>query len=809
MFILLGTLSFIPIHDFSTASISSNNYASSSLNDVNDAFDHIYGNAGHVALAVSEEDNLIFTNAHEGIAFVQLDDFSNSTIYREEIGLSDVQVQNLEVDTDLKLLYVGWLGGVDILNYSEMPITATPLISGVATNFELGDFIDIDPETHYVWIVTQSHGLFIYDPFNDRFLDTSGYNTPDPSTGMLTVEVNTTAYHAFIGTKEGFYMLNTFTNDTHWYNSDWPLPYNVCRVLKYYPSKGYLLIGSLQDVTQISGGLTVFDTSTYVFVDTYNWTDDPYYPRSIYDLEVDLSRDLGYIVSGPSTNAESGLLVFNASTFEGIAKSAWGSIGSFGPPLVYGAPNFIESMIASLEIDNNSGDLICGSVRLLQRIAYTPPTSAVTENSETFGLASNYATDVNYDPDGNLIYVSTLLGLDRINPVTQNIEHLISNIGGAGGDTSGELLVGARLMYHHRYFYDITSGTADTSTLGSILPFEEYGMVVDISSSHNESLLYYSISAETGGVGSNGSMIIFNRLSNEYWVEDFGYNKSELEVHCIIQHPTDEVLYVGTGESMIIYNLTTLTEITRYEDPMLWDVRSFEWIEDDLWVGLGEGPYIHIFHPETGLYDTFEGASKILYPSINDIYLHEDKNEVYICANSGLYVFNLTNSELKHETEAEDLSTMFTCAAVYSEITDEIYIGSFQGINIYDSDFDNRFPDVDLELPGVVLSGTFGFEAKSADYSGIKNITVEFWNSTFKRIWTNLSDWLSISFDTTQYDNGLYTLTAYATDWNDLLNSTSVSVQIDNVVIGEYTILTTLILFPVIGVIGYYMKKKR
>ncbi len=31
-------------------------------------FDHIFGPPGHVALAVAEDDNLVFTNAPEGLA---------------------------------------------------------------------------------------------------------------------------------------------------------------------------------------------------------------------------------------------------------------------------------------------------------------------------------------------------------------------------------------------------------------------------------------------------------------------------------------------------------------------------------------------------------------------------------------------------------------------------------------------------------------------------------------------------------------------------------------------------------------------
>jgi hypothetical protein len=72
-----------------------------------------------------------------------------------------------------------------------------------------------------------------------------------------------------------------------------------------------------------------------------------------------------------------------------------------------------------------------------------------------------------------------------------------------------------------------------------------------------------------------------------------------------------------------------------------------------------------------------------------------------------------------------------------------------------------------------------------------------------------MSEVLSINVDTTQYDNGDYTLTVYVTDWNGLMNTTSQSIEIDNVVVGEYSALTALIIFPVVACIVYLSKRKR
>ena len=101
---------------------------SESLNAEESAFDHKYGPPGYYGLAIDEEENLIFSNAPEGVAFIQRDNLSDQVVYRDEIGLQDVSVMNLEVDKDLKLLYVGSIQGVDVINYTHFPIQATPIL---------------------------------------------------------------------------------------------------------------------------------------------------------------------------------------------------------------------------------------------------------------------------------------------------------------------------------------------------------------------------------------------------------------------------------------------------------------------------------------------------------------------------------------------------------------------------------------------------------------------------------------------------------------------------------------------------------
>ncbi|GAH23675.1 unnamed protein product, partial [marine sediment metagenome] len=370
-----------------------------------------------------------------------------------------------------------------------------------------------------------------------------------------------------------------------------------------------------------------------------------------------------------------------------------------------------------------------------------------------------------------------------------------------------ELLVNARLFYHNREVYDITAGT--WSLMNTIIPeINEYNYVKDILSSENETILYYATGTEHLGLDANGSLLIFNRNTNFLQIEDFGYNKSELHVNRVLEDPNRDVLYVATNEDLILYNLTTLSEIKRFGGG-LWDIRSLEWINGRLWFGVEQYPNIRIFDPVTEFISNFGLSSQIVNPSINDIYYLEDREEILILANSGLYVYNYTSGEMKHETVNEGLSTILVMRMDYFPNTEDAWIGTKDGgINIYDLDFDDRLPEIEIG-EFVHISGNFYFEASGKDYSGVKNVTVELWNSTMKKIWTILSDFLSISLDTTQYDNGDYTITTYVTDWNDLLNTTSQVVQIDNVVVGEYSVLTALILFPVVACIVYFNKRKR
>lgn len=818
IFIFLTTL-------FITTSLISRESVTSLQQDFNDnefaltansggAFEHIYGSPGHVALAVSEEDNLIFTNAPEGLALIQRDDLSNMTVYKDEIGLTDVQIQNLEIDKELKLLYIGSVQGVDILNYSNTPLTATPILTGVATNFELGDFIDVDPFTHYAWIVTQSHGLIVYDPINDRQVDISGYNPPAASVKMLTVDVNSSESFAFIGTSVGVYKIDMSDNTTKWYTTSQGLPNDYSKLVKYYPSLGKIFVATFDESTGVCDGINVIFSDNETIM-TFPFTQTPYYSRAVLDLVCDTERELGFIVSPYATNAESGLLVFNTTSMNGIAKSTYGALpGGYSVPTVTGAPYPIEGMLATIRMDSITGDFIIGTVQRIQKMNYAPPTTAITEQTQILGLSHNMATDVNYDPIDGYAYISTLLGLDRIdvtdparlNPLS--VEHIITGIGGAGGDTAGELLVNSRVIYHHRYRYDIDLSTIDN--MESILPLTEYRYVADISSSYNESLIYYSIAAQNAGIGGNGSMIIYNWETGFYHVENFTQDITALEVNSILQDPDRDILYVGTNTGLILYNLTTFSEIKRFGEVENWEIQSLEWIEGKLWIGMEPYPNIRIFDPSTETFEDFSLANLILYPSINDIHYVSATQETYILANSGLYVYNMTNGQLKYEDESDGLSTLFVRRMDYIPTTNEAWIGSFQGINIYDPYYDDTPPTIQASFPSSPFSGLINIEITGFDYTGIKEVKLTMKNSSWSNSWMASGGYLQVPINTLLYENGNYDFEINVTDSNDLVATSTVSHSIFNPIVAELPQIIALISIPfLIGTIVFILRKKK
>ncbi|MCG3224218.1 MAG: hypothetical protein H7647_07105, partial [Candidatus Heimdallarchaeota archaeon] len=169
LFLLLFTSSFLQCVTDTNASVDNETSIFSILdNGEPSAFDHIYGNPGYTALAISEEDNLIFTNSYKGLALFQLDDLSNSSHYGIEIGLSEATIFDLEIDKDLKLLYISTVGSVDVLNYSIFPLQATTIATGNFGVFDLTKNVVVDHNTNIVWISSYD-GISAYDPIKGAF----------------------------------------------------------------------------------------------------------------------------------------------------------------------------------------------------------------------------------------------------------------------------------------------------------------------------------------------------------------------------------------------------------------------------------------------------------------------------------------------------------------------------------------------------------------------------------------------------------------------------------------------------------------
>lgn len=786
---------------------------SESLNAEESAFDHKYGPPGYYGLAIDEEENLIFSNAPEGVAFIQRDNLSDQVVYRDEIGLQDVSVMNLEVDKELKLLYVGSIQGVDVINYTHFPIQATPILQEVATNFVLGDFIDVDPDTHFVWITTQSHGLFIYDPINQREVDTAGYNLPDPSVKMHTIEVNPSINRAFIGTDLGIYVIDTLTNSSHkWLTTTDGLPFNITKVIKAYPEIEKVFIGTNENVTTISGGLTVLFLNNDS-LKTYDYISDPYNPRTIYDIVCDTQRNLGYFVSGPGFEAESGLMVFNLTDMTGVIKSKWGSFGDFGVTSVWGSPYLIEAMIAGIELDEITHEVILGSIQLIQKAYLDLPATVTTENEWIdweHSLSHNIASDVNYDPVDDMMYISTLLGLDRIDPTNnENVEHLVPKPG-AGGSTAAEILSTARMVYHHHYEYNIIADSyIDMVTM--IPALDEYDYIKDISSSPNETLIYYSIGAENGGLGSNGSIVIYNRANYLYYVEDFGFDKTQLIVNCILQDPNREMLYVGTNTGLILYNLTSMSIYSIHGETENWEITTLEWINEQLWFGLETEPhlytYVRIYDPILETITDFE-PSAMMYPVVNDILFNQATNELFFTTNYGFHAYNISNEELKFFGEEDGLSTYILARMDYSTISNEIYIGStLGGVNIFDPLYDDIPPQ--LFISGIstndIVTGQISIQITSQDYSGINWVSATLnssdnWNSNIR--------YLNFDFNSSEYSDGYYEFTIVATDFNGLTTGIVISFTISNVIINEFSKMLLVVVLSTVSIITLFRKRR-
>ncbi len=789
-FILLFSLITTPIVSRNDSIIRKNLVNSSSthlsqshnaqLNTINllaseeTAFSTIYGSPGHTALAISEEDNVIFTNSHKGLAVIQLDDLTNRSDYGIEIGLSESHIIGLAIDIELKLLYIETIISLDVLNYSRIPYEVEFIahIGLGSLGFSTAHNMYVDPSTHYLWVAAPDTGLYIYDPINEKQVDHTEFDIP--SDGLLAIDQDEDNEIFYFGSTSGIYALNTTTNTTTHFSTDDGMAYNFTRLVKHSPEYNRLFFHTVDDSEEmsLSGGLSVIFLNNNT-VHNYTLTTGDFNPMFVSSLVLDPLRDYGYVASFYTPNAECGLYIFNITTMQGITRSQHGA-GSSTLPFLDTDP-YIEGLLATSALINSTREIVIGTVRRIQILDFDPEGTSNLTQSPIEGLAHNIASDVNYDPQEDKLFISTLLGLNRVDPHTKHIELLIE-APGSGGSTAGELLIADRLMFHHRYQYNITAGNYSELSL----PFDEYGHIKDISSSPNDTLIYYSVGSKDpyqSPGGSNGSLIIYNRITENYTVHNFGFNKSLLTVEKTLHDPSDDLLYVATNLGLVIFNLETLEVEQKYFETE-GNIKTVALIEGKIWIGLDTHPLVRIYDPTTKTFEDFSHSSSWI-PTVNDIYYIPTRNEIFFSTNRGLYAYNRTNNLLKWEGEEHGLSTYFISRMDYCSTNSKLYIGSLLGLNIYKVNFDNVSPE--LSVYGISeeekVSGNITITAQASDYSGIKSISM-----TIQGIEYNTStDELIVTLDTTNYVNGYYQLNFIAQDNNGLSIGQLIPFQIYNI----------------------------
>ncbi|MHA1482937.1 MAG: hypothetical protein ACTSQA_05830, partial [Candidatus Heimdallarchaeaceae archaeon] len=92
------------------------------------------------------------------------------------------------------------------------------------------------------------------DPISGIFVDTSGYNLPSPSVGIVTVEVNSTINKVYLGTEQGVFVLDTLTNTSSWITTNEGLPYNYTKVIKSCPEADKIFMSTFNIATERCGG---------------------------------------------------------------------------------------------------------------------------------------------------------------------------------------------------------------------------------------------------------------------------------------------------------------------------------------------------------------------------------------------------------------------------------------------------------------------------------------------------------------------------------------------------------------------------
>ena len=134
---------------------------------------------------------------------------------------------------------------------------------------------------------------------------------------------------------------------------------------------------------------------------------------------------------------------------------------------------------------------------------------------------------------------------------------------------------------------------------------------------------------------------------------------------------------------------------------------------------------------------------------------------------------------MKYESEAEGLSTLFVKRTEYIPTTGEMWIGSLQGVNIYDRTYDNVAPNLSAEVGALLISGTRYINATATDYAGIKEIKVTLRNTSWSTSWSVSDTYLQVALDASLYIEGNYQVIINATDWNNVDASLVYDISID------------------------------
>ena len=82
-------------------------------------------------------------------------------------------------------------------------------------------------------------------------------------------------------------------------------------------------------------------------------------------------------------------------------------------------------------------------------------------------------------------------------------------------------------------------------------------------------------------------------------------------------------------------------------------------------------------------------------------------------------------------------------------------------------------------------------------------------NSTWSTSWTIAGDYLQVVLDTTIYDDGFYEFRVNVTDFSNQVESLAETIEIDNIVIGEFNNILLPMFIPIVVISTVVILRKR